>query len=158
MFIDGLTEAALKSLYKRPTLFGQHRLMAFIAPTESVALGESWTFNHSNRVHDSTTSIHSTDSIHICYTLDRIIDSAGVSFAVVSARITSILSTYNGIATIHLNSLGMAEFTVETSTGLVHHARGSNMLKGEMQGEYESKPYVLNSEMVEGYTFCLLWK
>lgn len=149
-------EAALSSKIKKPTPFGQHPNMAFVAPTAPIALGESWTFNHASSRNDSATSMISIDSTRIRYTLERIADSAGVSFAYVTAKITHHLSATQGTTLVNYNGEGSAEYKVDLATGILHHAQGSIKMKGAVISERSSKQFTMNTDLDESYRFCLL--
>lgn len=149
-------EASLSSKFKKPTPFGQHPSMAFVAPATPVTLGESWTFNHTSNLKDSATSMISIDSTRILYTFERIVDSAGVSFALVSAKITHHLSATQGTTIVNYNGEGSAEYKVDLATGILHHAEGSIKMKGAVIGERASKQYMMNTDLDESYRFCLL--
>lgn len=149
-------EASLSSKIKKPTPFGQHPSMAFVAPAEPVALGESWTFSHASSLSDSATSMISIDSTRIRYTLERIVDSEGVSFAIVSAQITHHLSATQGSTIVNYDGAGSAEYKVDLATGILHHAQGSIKMKGALIGERASKQFTMNTDLDESYRFCLL--
>lgn len=149
-------EASLSSKIKKPTPFGQHPKMAFVAPAEPVALGESWTFSHASSLNDSATSMISIDSTRIRYTLERIVDSAGVSFAIVSAQIIHHLSATQGSTIVNYNGTGSAEYKVDLATGILHHAEGSIKMKGTVIAERATKQLMMNTDLDESYRFCLL--
>ncbi|HLP28190.1 MAG TPA: hypothetical protein VK147_06070 [Candidatus Didemnitutus sp.] len=149
-------EASLSSKIKKPTPYGQHPSMAFVAPATPVTLGESWTFNHASTLNDSATSTITSDSTQIRYTLEKIIDSAGVSYAMVSARITHHLSVNKGTTIITYTGEGSAEYKVDLATGILHHAEGSIKKKGAVIGERATKQFMMNTELEESYRLCLL--